>query len=87
VTDRLTRTDTYAYNALGQPLAGMRPGGQPAEPERMPTTTLVTTVYTYDLSNRLTNAGGQSYTWDNNGNLLADGVLRYTLRLRSGQAL
>lgn len=37
-----------------------------------------TTVYTYDLANRLTNVGNITYTWDANGNLLNDGVLTYT---------
>ena len=37
-----------------------------------------TTVYTYDLANRLTNVGPITYTWDNNGNLLSDGVYTYT---------
>jgi hypothetical protein len=37
-----------------------------------------TTVYTYDIANRLTNVGAQAYTWDNNGNLLNDGVFTYT---------
>ncbi len=35
-------------------------------------------VYTYDAANRLTNADGQSYTWDANGNLLNDGTSSYT---------
>jgi len=37
-----------------------------------------TTVYTYDLANRLINASGITYTWDANGNLLSDGVYTYT---------
>jgi len=36
-----------------------------------------TTVYTYDIANRLTNVGAQAYTWDNNGNLLSDGASTY----------
>jgi len=29
-------------------------------------------------ANRLTDVGGVTYTWDNNGNLLNDGVNTYT---------
>ncbi|MRR30804.1 RHS repeat-associated core domain-containing protein, partial [bacterium] len=36
-----------------------------------------TTVYQYDAADRLTNAGGTAYTWDDNGNLLGDGVYSY----------
>ncbi len=38
----------------------------------------VTLNYTYDNANRLSNAEGVSYTWDDNGNLLSDGVTAYT---------
>jgi uncharacterized protein RhaS with RHS repeats len=38
----------------------------------------ITTTYSYDHANRLTAVNAQSYTWDANGNLLADGVLTYT---------
>ncbi len=34
-------------------------------------------VYVYDSANRLTSVNGQSYTWDNNGSLLDDGVYSY----------
>jgi hypothetical protein len=34
----------------------------------------VTDQYTYDVANRLISVNGQSYTWDNNGNLLTDGT-------------
>ena len=30
--------------------------------------------YNYDIANRLTGVDGVTYTWDNNGNLLSDGV-------------
>ena len=36
------------------------------------------TIYVYDDANRLTSVGGVSYTWDDNGNLLSDGVYTYT---------
>jgi RHS repeat-associated protein len=32
----------------------------------------------YDIANRLSSAGGVSYAWSNNGNLLSDGVATYT---------
>jgi YD repeat-containing protein len=33
--------------------------------------------YTFDAANRLTSVDGVPYTWDNNGNLLSDGVHTY----------
>lgn len=41
------------------------------------TTTVGTTAYQYDNANRLTNANGQTYTWDDNGNLLNDDSTLY----------
>jgi len=47
----------------------------------------------YDDANRLTSAGGVTYTWDANGNLLSDGIKTYTydsanrLKAVSGQQL
>jgi RHS repeat-associated protein len=32
----------------------------------------------YDAANRLTSVNGQAYTWDDNGNLLSDGLRTYT---------
>jgi YD repeat-containing protein len=55
---------TYTYDAVGNRLADSAPTGA--------------TTYTYDDANRLATANGTSYTWDANGNLLADGVLTYT---------
>jgi YD repeat-containing protein len=34
--------------------------------------------YQYDAANRLTSVNGQAYTWDDNGNLLNDGLRSYT---------
>ena len=34
--------------------------------------------YSYDDANRLTSVNSQSYTWDNNGSLLYDGIHTYT---------
>jgi hypothetical protein len=38
----------------------------------------LTTSYVYDAANRLTSVDSVPYTWDNNGNLLNDGVNNYT---------
>lgn len=54
----------YAHDTVGNRLAM--------------TTTLGTTTYAYDDANRLIDVNGISYTWDNNGNLLSDGVSTYT---------
>ena len=42
------------------------------------TTNTGTTDYDYDIANRLTGAGGVSYTWDANGNLLDDESYAYS---------
>jgi RHS repeat-associated protein len=42
------------------------------------TTHLGTTTYAYDDANRLADVNGVAYTWDDNGNLLSDGVNTYT---------
>jgi RHS repeat-associated protein len=55
---------SYTYDAVGNRLTQ--------------TTITNTTVYTYDDANRLINVGGVAQTWDNNGNLLSDGVYTYT---------
>jgi YD repeat-containing protein len=34
--------------------------------------------YTFDAANRLANVDGVPYSWDNNGNLLSDGVYTYS---------
>ena len=34
--------------------------------------------YAYDAANRLISVNGQAYTWDNNGNLLSDGLRSYS---------
>ena len=41
------------------------------------TTDVGSTDYVYDNANRLVEAGGVAFTWDNNGNLLSDGVSSY----------
>jgi YD repeat-containing protein len=56
---------TYTYDAVGNRLSDGAPSGANA--------------YTYDDANRLSTVNGTvNYTWDNNGDLLADGVLTYT---------
>jgi RHS repeat-associated protein len=54
----------YTYDSAGNRLTQTVPTG--------------TTTYSYDHANRLSNAGGVTYAWDNNGNLLWDGVYTYT---------
>ena len=34
--------------------------------------------YVYDIANRVTSVDGVAYTWDDNGNLLSDGIYTYT---------
>lgn len=81
---RLTRADygpagaglngnyfAYTYDAVGNRTSEVAcAGATPCAP--------ITTTYSYDDANRLTSVNGQAYTWDANGNLLADGVLTYT---------
>ncbi len=51
---------TYTYDAVGNRLTEQINGGSVVNS-------------TYDIANRLTSVGAQTYTWDNNGNLLNDG--------------
>ncbi len=37
-----------------------------------------TDTYDYDNANRLSSVNGVTYSWDNNGNLLGDGVNTYS---------
>jgi RHS repeat-associated protein/CSLREA domain-containing protein len=58
----------YTYDAVGNRLTqASRIGGQ-----------LSNSVYDYDDANRLRSVNGVTYTWDNNGNLLNDGVNTYS---------
>ncbi len=70
--NRMTRADYnngvyfhYTYDAVGNRLTEETLGG-----------TINTS--TYDAANRLSAVDGVTYTWDNNGNLLSDGVRSYT---------
>ncbi len=55
---------TYQYDAVGNRVAM--------------TDTAGTHSYTYDAANRLILADGQTYTWDDRGNLLSNGIFTYT---------
>ncbi len=59
----LTDTFAYSYDAVGNRLTQNNNG--------------VVTNYAYDHANRLTSVNGVTYSWDNNGNLLSDGVNTY----------
>ena len=58
----------YTYDAVGNRLTQTTSLGG----------LVVTTNYMYDDANRLTSVNGVTYTWDDNGNLLNDGVNAYT---------
>ncbi len=84
----LVRTITYTYDPLYRLIQANYSTGEVFEytynklGNRMrytqTITTPVVTVYIYDAANRLTSVNGQTYTWDNNGNLLNDGSKGYT---------
>jgi RHS repeat-associated protein len=57
----------YAYDAVGNRLTQ----------DTFLSGLLTNTTYVYDDANRLTGVNGVTYTWDNNGNLLNDGVNTY----------
>lgn len=80
----ITRTIVYTYDDLYRLTNANYSTGElfaytydPAGNRKSQTTLAGTNVYTYDAANRLTQVDGQSYTWDNNGNLLNDGVRAY----------
>ena len=93
-TDDAPRTITYAYDPLGRLTSANYGDGNyfvytyDAVGNRLSERTQFgTTTYTYDAANRLATVNAVSYTWDDNGNLLSDGVSTYTYdhanRLRS----
>ena len=59
----------YVYDAVGN---------RTVLTETTPANGIRTTQYEYDAANRLTSVNGVGYTWDNNGNLLSDGVRTFT---------
>ena len=60
----LAASYAYTYDAVGNRLTQNANG--------------TLTNYSYDNANRLTSVNGQTYTWDNNGNLTSDGLLTYS---------
>ena len=62
-TESITYTYVYTYDDAGNRIAGLDPTGSHN--------------YSYDDASRLTQANGQSYTWDDNGNLTGDGLWTY----------
>jgi RHS repeat-associated protein len=66
-TGVLISTFEYAYDAVGNRTAQTRT-----------ITSTQVTAYQYDAANRLASVNGQSYTWDDNGNLINDGEKAYT---------
>ncbi|MBI1877523.1 MAG: hypothetical protein HYR94_04710 [Chloroflexi bacterium] len=81
----ITRTIVYTYDDLYRLTNANYSTGElfaytydPAGNRKSQTTLAGTNVYTYDNTNRLTRVDGQTYTWDNNGNLLNDGQRTFT---------
>ena len=77
-------TIAYSYDALNRLTAATYDSGEffqyayDAVGNRLNEATQVgSTDYVYDDANRLVDAGGVAFTWDNNGNLLGDGVSSY----------
>ncbi len=62
-TGSYTATISYTLDAVGNRTV-----------QTQTITSTVVTNYGYDIANRLTSVNGQTYTWDNNGNLLTDGT-------------
>ncbi|MFZ6029544.1 MAG: carboxypeptidase regulatory-like domain-containing protein [Chloroflexota bacterium] len=89
-TVMVSTTITYAYDPLGRLVAADYSNGirfaytYDARSNRLSETicsapdNCLHINYQYDIANRLTNVGNVSYTWDDNGNLLSDGVYTYT---------
>lgn len=74
----------YGYDALNRLTGAIYSEGEdyaysydPVGNRLTQTVGSVTTAYQYDAADRLYNAGGITYTWDDNGNLLADGTNTY----------
>jgi len=60
----------YTYDSVGNRLTETKCA-------ILPCGTPVTNTYVYDNANRLTSVNGQTYQWDDNGNLLNDGPSTY----------
>jgi RHS repeat-associated protein len=84
-TTTITRTLVYTYDNLYRLTNAAYSTGEffdytyDASGNRLTQATLAgTNVYTYDNANRLIEVDGQVYTWDDNGNLLNDGLRTFT---------
>ncbi len=89
ITDPFAASVAYDYDAVGNRTSLVYPNGQTvsyaydAVGNRLTQASMVSGLssvvdYVYDDANRLTSVNGVTYTWDNNGNLLNDGVNAYT---------
>jgi len=74
----------YVYDPLGRLVEAAYSSGTTYEYEYDPvgnrTAQIVDSIsiaYQYDAADRLTSAGGTAFTWDDNANLLGDGVYSY----------
>jgi len=85
-----TRTITYTYDSLYRLINADYNSGEyfhytyddvgnrlTEEKKTTPAGTPQVTDYTYDDANRMTSAGGVTYEWDNNGNLINDDTYTY----------
>ena len=89
----LNRTIVYTYDRLYRLTEADYTSGELYEYEYDPVGNRLqqiidgdTITYTYDAANRLDLVAGQSYTFDDNGNLLQDGTFSYTNRLTQVEA-
>jgi len=80
----LTTTIAYSYDALNRLTAADYDSGtffhytyDEVGNRLNETTDVGSTDYVYDNANRLVDADGVTFTWDDNGNLLSDGVSSY----------
>jgi hypothetical protein len=75
-TGAYTYTFAYSYDKVGNRTVQTRT-----------ITNTQVTNYTYDAANRLTNAGGVNYTWDNNPTPLRYGDFAATSRMMAAPAI
>ena len=72
--DKLNRLTSAVYNSGASYAYGYDAAGNRVSQ----TVNGVNTISVYDAANRLVEAGGVTFSWDNNGNLLSDGLFTYT---------
>ena len=79
------RVISYTYDSLYRLITATYSSGEyyhytydPVGNRQSLTTHVDVVNYQYDAANRLTSVNGQTYNWDNNGNLLSDGLRTYT---------